>query len=139
MIATGPFYHIQPSSYMPASVSITHAVLFPIGAINLYVGFTSASDPSDPPPRVIPLDGPIIYDNIGVAVDPNYDDTQTLLISGDDCARSSDMVDDADSTVPTSIVRSEVVLAPEAEPIVATSVNGPITLVSNASDFDGSA
>jgi hypothetical protein len=50
MIATGSFYHIQPSSYVPASAPVTHAVMLPIGSINLYVGFTGASDPSDPPP-----------------------------------------------------------------------------------------
>jgi hypothetical protein len=58
MIATSSFYHIQPSSYMPASAPLTHAVMLPIRSINLYVGFTGASDPSDPPPWVIPLAGP---------------------------------------------------------------------------------
>ena len=44
MIATGSILHIQPSSYMPAAAPITHAVMLPIGTINLYVGFTGSSD-----------------------------------------------------------------------------------------------
>jgi hypothetical protein len=58
MIATGSFYHIHPSNYMPTSAPITHMVMLSIGSINLYVSFTGASDPSDPPPRAIPLAGP---------------------------------------------------------------------------------
>jgi hypothetical protein len=75
--------------------------MLPIGAINLYVGFTGASDPSDPPPRVIPLAGPFDFDNTRAAVDRIYDEAQTLPISGDDYARSSDLEDDADSSIPT--------------------------------------
>jgi hypothetical protein len=35
---------------MPASAPVTHAVMLLIGSINLYVGFTEASNPSDPSP-----------------------------------------------------------------------------------------
>jgi hypothetical protein len=95
MIATSAFFHIQPSSYMPASAPITHAVMLPIGAINLYVGFTGASDPSNPPPRTVPLAEPYLYDGIPVDHDPTGDSTgadpDTLLISGGDSAKSSDL------------------------------------------------
>jgi hypothetical protein len=104
-------------------------VMLLIGAINLYVGFTGVSDMSDPPPRVIPLAGPYAYDDTRAIID---------RISGDDCAGSSDLEDDTDSAVPARITRSKLAPAPEAGSAVATSVDGSITLVSNASDFDES-
>src|SRR3954463_5205056 len=64
MIATGSIYHIQTRSYVPASAPITHAVMLPIGGINLYVGFTGASDPADIPARSILVGEPVDYDNI---------------------------------------------------------------------------
>jgi len=63
MIATGSIYHILPSSYVPASAPVTHAVMLPIGSINLYVGFTGASHPADPLPRSVPLGGPVPYND----------------------------------------------------------------------------
>jgi hypothetical protein len=69
MIATGGFYHIQPSSYSPASAPISHAVMLPVGSINLFVGFNHAFDPADPPPRAIPLAGPYLYDKPHPSID----------------------------------------------------------------------
>ena len=100
MIATGPFYHIQPSSYVPASAPITHAVMLPISTINLYVGFTGASDPADPLPGSIPLAGSYGVNDARAIIDQIYTDAEPLPISGEDYARSSDLEDDADSAVP---------------------------------------
>ncbi|KAK1643055.1 hypothetical protein QYE76_060860 [Lolium multiflorum] len=50
MIATGNFFHIQPSTYRPASSPLTHAWMVPIGSINLFVGLAGVSDPSEPRP-----------------------------------------------------------------------------------------
>ncbi|KAK1641801.1 hypothetical protein QYE76_059606 [Lolium multiflorum] len=50
MIATGNFFHIQPSTYRPASSPLKHAWMVPIGSINLFVGLAGASDPSEPRP-----------------------------------------------------------------------------------------
>jgi hypothetical protein len=36
--------HIQPSSYFPASVLVTNVVMVSIGMINLFTGFTGATD-----------------------------------------------------------------------------------------------
>jgi hypothetical protein len=36
--------HIQPSSYFPASVLVTNVVMVSIGMINLFAGFTGATD-----------------------------------------------------------------------------------------------
>ncbi|KAK1618264.1 hypothetical protein QYE76_023781 [Lolium multiflorum] len=50
MIATGNFFHIQPSTYRPASSPLKHAWMVPIGSINLFVGLAGVSDPSEPRP-----------------------------------------------------------------------------------------
>ena len=44
MIATGGLLQIQPSSYRPASTPVTHAIMMPVGSINLFVGFARATD-----------------------------------------------------------------------------------------------
>jgi hypothetical protein len=44
MIATSRFFHIQPSSYCPASAPVTHAGLVSVETINFFVGFTKATD-----------------------------------------------------------------------------------------------
>ena len=101
MIATGSILHIQPSSYRPATAPITHAVMLPIGTINLYVGFTGSSDPADPLPRSVPLDGPYAYDDgIFNHVEPTAVNTEPFPSSGEEHARSSDLEDDANSAVP---------------------------------------
>lgn len=51
MIATGNFFHIQPSTYRPASSPLKHAWMVPIGSINLFVGLAGVSDPSEPRPN----------------------------------------------------------------------------------------
>ncbi|KAK1678370.1 hypothetical protein QYE76_039218, partial [Lolium multiflorum] len=50
MIATGNFFHIQPSTYRPASSPLKHAWMVPIGSINLFVGLAGVSDPAEPRP-----------------------------------------------------------------------------------------
>src|SRR4051812_16800942 len=61
LVATGSIFHSQPSSFVPASTPVVHAVMLPIGRINLYVGFTGSSDPADPMPRSTSL-GSYAYD-----------------------------------------------------------------------------
>jgi hypothetical protein len=142
MIATSAFFHIQPSSYMPASAPITHAVMLPIRAINLYVGFTGASDPSDPPPRTVPLAEPYLYDGIPIDYNPTGDwigvDSNTLPISGGDSAKSSDLEDDADSATLAQMARSEVNPISTIGSIAPDLNTGSITQVSHASDFNNS-
>jgi hypothetical protein len=45
MIATGGFFHIQPSTYHPATSPITHAWMVPVGTINLFVSLAGVSNP----------------------------------------------------------------------------------------------
>src|SRR3954451_23846539 len=68
LVTTGSIFHIQPSSFVPASAPVTHAVMLPIGRINLYVGFTGSSDPADPMPRSTPL-GSHAYDSHNYSFD----------------------------------------------------------------------
>ena len=62
--ATGPFFYVQPSSFMLASMLVMHAVMLAIGRINLYVDLTAASDPGDLPPRSIPILGVFNHTNL---------------------------------------------------------------------------
>jgi hypothetical protein len=122
MIATGGFYHIQPSSYRPASAPISHTVMLPVGSINLFIGFTHAFNPADPPPpRVIPLAGPYLYDEPYPSVDQIYVDAHPILdrvytatapISEDGSTRSSDLEDDTDSADPALVARPRSSSAP---------------------------
>jgi hypothetical protein len=121
MIATGGFYHIQPSSYKPASAPISHAVMLPVGSINLFVGFTHAFDPTDPPPRVTPLAEPYPYDESHPSADQIYTHpapdrvyTATAPISEDGSTRSLDLEDDANSADPAFVARPRPPSAPVA-------------------------
>ena len=109
--------------------------MLPIGTINLYISFIGASDPADPLPGSIPLAGPYGIDDARTIVERIYADTEPLPISEEDCARSSDLEDDADSAVPAPIARSRVTPASEARSIAAASTTESITLVSNASAY----
>jgi hypothetical protein len=139
MIATGAFFHIQPSSYVPALAPITHAVMLLIGAINLYVGFTRASDPFDPPPRMVPLTKPYLCDGVPADHNPTCEligaNPDTLPISGGDSARSSNLEDDADSAALAQTARSELDPISTDGSIAPGSNAGSITLASHASDF----
>jgi hypothetical protein len=139
MIAACAFFHIQQSSYMSASAPITHTVMLPIGAINLCVGFTGASDPFDPPPRTVPLAEAHLYDGVPVGgnrtsgsarANPN-----TLPISGGDSARSPDLEDNADSAAPDSTARSVLDPVSAGGSVAPGSNAGSITLASHTSDF----
>jgi hypothetical protein len=50
MIATGNFFHIQSSSYQPATSPLAHAWMVPIGTINLFVGLAGVNDPNEARP-----------------------------------------------------------------------------------------
>src|SRR3954453_2057679 len=68
LVATGSIFHIQPSSFVPASAPVVQAIMLPIGRINLYVGFTGSCDPAVPMPRSTPL-GSYAYDGQNYSFD----------------------------------------------------------------------
>src|SRR3954454_11422640 len=140
LVATGSIFHIQPSSFVPASAPIVQAVMLPIGRINLYVGFTGSSDPADPMPRSTPL-GSHAYDGRDYSFD--YNDyfepagpyTELCPSSGEEQVQPDDLEDDADSAAPLPVARFEKAPVSESGSIIADSVCDSITLVSNASDY----
>src|SRR4051794_32295304 len=139
LVTTGSIFHIQPSSFVPASVPVVQAVMLPIGRINLYVGFTGSSDPADPMPRSTPL-GSYAYNGRDYSFD--YNDyfepadayTEFCPSSGEGQIQPADVEDDADSAVPLPVARFQKAPVSETGSIVADSVCDSITLVSNASD-----
>src|SRR4051812_28747869 len=146
LVATGSIFHIQPSSFVPASAPVVHAVMLPIGRINLYVGFTGSSDLADPMPRSTPL-GSYAYDgrdpffdyNVNNYIQPADAHTELCSSSGEGQIRSADLEDDADSAAPPPVARSQKAPVSKTGSITADSVNDSITLVSNASDYAESA
>src|SRR4051812_24257231 len=140
LVATGSIFHIQPSSFVPASAPIVQAVMLPIGRINLYVGFTGSSDPADPMPRSTPL-GSHAYNGRDYSFD--YNDyfepagayTELCSSSGQGQIQPDDLEDDADSAAPLPVARVEKTPVSESGSIIADSVYDSITLVSNASDY----
>src|SRR3954467_3778665 len=140
LVATGSIFHIQPSSFVPASATIVQAVMLPIGRINLYVGFTGFSDPADLIPRSTPL-GSHAYDGRDYSFDyngyfePAGAHTELCPSSGEGQIQPADQEDDADSTAPLLVTRSQKAPVSETGSIIADSVYDSITLVSNASDY----
>src|SRR4051812_2518384 len=140
LVATGSIFHIQPSSFVPASAPIVQAVMLPIGRINLYVGFTGSSEPADPKPRSTPL-GSHAYDGRDYSFD--YNDyfepagayTELCPSSGEGQIQPDDLEDDADSAAPLPVARFEKAPVSETGSIIADSVCDSITLVSNASEY----
>ncbi|KAK1602291.1 hypothetical protein QYE76_008140 [Lolium multiflorum] len=108
MIATGNFFHIQPSTYRPASSPLKHAWMVPIGSINLFVGLAGVSDPSEPRP--------------GRSHDPFAPGqllTATRPVTGEVYAEAeSALEDDAESAV----------VAPTANPIVTVAADSIDTI-----------
>src|SRR4051812_17178623 len=140
LVATGSIFHIQPSSFVPASAPIVQAVMLPIGRINLYVGFTGSYDPADPMPRSTPL-GSHAYDGRDYSFD--YNDyfepadahTELSPSSVEGQIQPDDLEDDADSAALLPATRIEKTPVSESGSIIADSVYDLITLVSNASDY----
>ena len=116
MIATGSFFHIQPSTYHPAPSPLTHAWMVPVGTINLFVGLAGVSDPTEARPGQ--LRDPYAPGQLLTATHPLSGEVYT--------EGESALEDDADSAAATSAAGS----------IVAASLGDSITLVSNPSDFE---
>ena len=134
LIATGSFYHILPSSYMPASRPLTHAAMLPVGSINIFVGFTEAYDPIgsaaigiSPLPLAPPRDHLVIAG--GDSTEDQIGSTTLPIAGGDSTDDGAALLDDADSATPASVAGS----------IVVASHVDSITRVSNASDFEDSS
>src|SRR3954464_6758112 len=135
LVSTGSIFHIQQSSFVPASAPIVQAVMLPIGRINLYVGFTGSSDPM---PWSTPL-GSHAYDGRDYSFD--YNDyfepagayTELCSSSGEGQIQPDDLEDDADSAASLPVARVEKTPVSKSGSITADSVCDSITLVSNAS------
>ncbi|KAK1694635.1 hypothetical protein QYE76_011332 [Lolium multiflorum] len=125
MIATGGFFHIQPSSYRPASTPLARAWMVPVGTINLFVGLTGVSDPGEIRPRQA-------HDPFA----PGQLLTATLPLTGEVHTEAEPALeDDADSATAASTAES-IATASVAGSIVAASLGDSITPVSNPSDFE---
>ncbi|KAK1663288.1 hypothetical protein QYE76_051447 [Lolium multiflorum] len=125
MIATGNFFHIQPSSYQPASSPLAHAWMVPVGTINLFVGLAGVSDPTERCPGQLPD-----------PVAPGQLLTTTLPLTGEIYVEGeSALEDDADSAAMASVAGSTAT-ASVAGSITAASFGDSITPVSNPSDFE---
>src|SRR4051812_13179177 len=110
LVATGSIYHIQPSSFVPASAPVLHTIMLPIGRINLYVSFTGSSDPADPMPRSSPLGSsayagrePSFDYNANNYIEPADSRTELCPSSGEGQIQSADLEDDADSGAPPPV------------------------------------
>src|SRR4051812_17385153 len=140
LVATGSIFHIQPSSFVPASAPIVQAVMLPIGRINLYAGFTGSSNPADPMPRSTPL-GSHAYNGRDYSFDyndyfePAGASTELCPSSGEGQIQPDDLEDAADSASLLPVARIEKTPVSESGSIIADSVYDSITLVSNASDY----
>src|SRR4051794_32572937 len=140
LVTTGSIFHIQPSSFVPASAPVVHVVMLPISRINLYVGFTGSSDPADPMPRSTLL-GSYAYDgrdpsfNYNDYIEPADARTELCPSSGEGQIQSADLEHDADSAAPPPVARFQKAPVSETGSITADSVNDSIMLVSNASDY----
>nr|XP_051197077.1 uncharacterized protein LOC127310437 [Lolium perenne] len=116
MIATCNFFHIQLSSYQPASSPLAHAWMVPVGTVNLFVGLASISDPSEARPG--PLHDPFALGQLLTATRP--------LSSSAHAEGESALEDDADSAAAVSVAGS----------ITAASMEDSITPVSHPSNFE---
>ncbi|KAK1678366.1 hypothetical protein QYE76_039214 [Lolium multiflorum] len=161
MIATGNFFHIQPSTYRPASSPLKHAWMVPIGSINLFVGLTGVSDPTEPRPGR--SHDPFAPGQLLTATRPVtgevYAEAESALEDGADSAAVAPVADsivtasaadsivtipatdlgvatfDADS-VATASAAGSAAASPTAGSIAAASFKDSISLVSHPSDFE---
>ena len=101
---------------MPASAPITHAVMMPVGSINLFVGFTGATDAIEPPVRGDLPASPVIRS----ASLPTHE--------GELAANDETLADDADSAT----------IASDAGSTIAASQADSIIRVENVEDYGGS-
>jgi hypothetical protein len=118
MIATGNFFHIQPSSYQPASSPLAHSWMVPVGTIILFVRLAGVSDPTKARPGQ--LHDPFAPGQLLTATLPLSDGTHV--------EDESSLEDDADSAAAVSVAGS----------IVAASLEDSITPVCHPSDFEDS-
>ncbi|KAK1614839.1 hypothetical protein QYE76_020356 [Lolium multiflorum] len=116
MIATGSFFHIQPSTYHPAPSPLSHVWMVPVGTINLFVGLAGVSNPTEVRPGQ--LQDPYAPGQLLTATIPLFDEVQV--------EDESALEDDADSEAAVSVAGS----------IVAASLGDSITLVSYPSDYE---
>ncbi|KAK1697063.1 hypothetical protein QYE76_013760 [Lolium multiflorum] len=165
MIATGNFFHIQPSTYRPASSPLKHAWMVPIGSINLFVGLAGVSDPAEPRPgrshdpfapgQLLTATRPVTGEVYAEAETALEDDAESAVVApaanstvASTVADSADIVPAIDSVIAaidtdfsdiiamTSIAGSTAA-PPTARSVVAASDKDSISLVSHPSDFEG--
>ncbi|KAK1610995.1 hypothetical protein QYE76_034668 [Lolium multiflorum] len=159
MIATGNFFHIQPSTYRPASSPLKHAWMVPIGSINLFMA--CRADPTEPPLRSIarpfapgqlltatrPVTGEV-YTEAESALEDNADSAAMAPIADSiitaSAANSVVTVPAADSgvaafdadSIATASVAGSTAVSPTAGSIATASFKDSISLVSHPSDFE---
>ncbi|KAK1648903.1 hypothetical protein QYE76_066708 [Lolium multiflorum] len=165
MIATGNFFHIQPSTYRPASSPLKHAWMVPIGSINLFVGLASVSDPAEPRPdrahdpfapgQLLTATRPVTGEVYVEAETALEDEAESAVAAptanstvASTVADSADVVPTIDSVIAaidtdfsdiiaiTSIAESTAA-PPTARSAAAASDKDSISLVSHPSDFEG--
>ena len=161
MIATGNFFHIQPSTYRPASSPLKHAWMVPIGSINLFVGLAGVSDPTEPRPgrshdpfapgQLLTATRPVTGEVYAEAESALEDDANSAAVapianpiitaSAADSVAATPAADsglaafDADSIATASVAGSTSV-SPTAGSIATASFKDSISLVSHPSDFE---
>ncbi|KAK1620613.1 hypothetical protein QYE76_026130 [Lolium multiflorum] len=165
MIATGNFFHIQPSTYRPASSPLKHAWMVPIGSINLFVGLAGVSDPAEPRPgrshdpfapgQLLTATRPVTGEVYVEAETALEDEAESAVAAptanstvASTVADSADVVPTIDSVIAaidtdfsdiiaiTSIAESTAA-PPTARSAAAASDKDSISLVSHPSDFEG--
>ncbi|KAK1633025.1 hypothetical protein QYE76_007340 [Lolium multiflorum] len=164
MIATGNFFHIQPSTYRPASSPLKHAWMVPIGSINLFVGLAGVSDPAEPRPgrshdpfapgQLLTATRPVtgeVYAEAETALEDDADSAVVAPTANSIVASSAaDSVDtvpaidsviaaiDADFTdiIAITSVAGSTAASPTARSVATASAKDSISLVSHPSDFE---
>ncbi|KAK1681323.1 hypothetical protein QYE76_042171 [Lolium multiflorum] len=112
MIATGNFFHIQPSTYRPASSPLKHAWMVPIGSINLFVGLAGVSDPSetrpsrshDPfaPGQLLTATRPVTGEVYAEAEAALEDDAESAVVAPVTNSNTASAAADSTDTAPTA-------------------------------------
>ncbi|KAK1668472.1 hypothetical protein QYE76_056631 [Lolium multiflorum] len=164
MIATGNFFHIQPSTYRPASSPLKHAWMVPIGSINLFVGLAGVSDPAEPRPgrshdpfapgQLLTATRPVTGEVYAEAETALEDDADSAVVAPTAnsivASTAADSVDtvpaidsviaaiDADFTdiIAITSVAGSTAASPTARSVTTASAKDSISLVSHPSDFE---